>query len=47
MWDVKKNSILDKCAIPLLRLRTDGIGEKEDWEELSEAEKVEDNGALT
>mgnify|MGYP002753340784 FL=1 len=27
--DAKKNSILDKCAIPLLRLRTDGSGEKE------------------
>ena len=27
--DAKKNSILDKCAIPLLRLRTDGNGEKE------------------
>ena len=26
---MKKNSILDKCAIPLLRLRTDGSGEKE------------------
>ena len=105
--DAKKNSILDKCAIPLLRLHTDGSGEKEnqkcakegmtmpriiknairckkcgdviesktihdfkfcgcgscavdgghdylrrcgnreDWEELSEVEKVEDNGALT
>lgn len=103
--DAKKNSILDKCAIPLLRLHTDGSGEnqkcakegmtmpriiknairckkcgdviesktihdfkfcgcgscavdgghdylrrcgnREDWEELSEVEKVEDNGALT
>lgn len=27
--DAKKNSILEKCAIPLLRLRTDGSGEKE------------------
>ena len=27
--DVKKNSILEKCAVPLLRLRTDGSGEKE------------------
>ena len=27
--DAKKNSILDKCAIPLLRLRTDGSGENE------------------
>ena len=105
--DAKKNSILEKCAVPLLRLRTDGSGEKEnqkcakegmtmpriiknairckkcgdviesktvhdfkfcscgscavdgghdylrrcgnreDWEELSEVEKVEDNGALT
>ena len=27
--DAKKNFILDKCAIPLLRLRTDGSGEKE------------------
>ena len=27
--DAKKNSILDKCAVPLLRLRTDGSGEKE------------------
>lgn len=92
--DAKKSSILEKCAVPLLRLRTDGSGEKEkirnairckkcgdiiesetvhdfkfcscgscavdggldylrrcgnreDWEELSEAEKVEDNGALT
>ena len=27
--DAKKNSILDKCDIPLLRLRTDGSGEKE------------------
>ena len=104
---MKKNSILEKCAVPLLRLRTDGSGEKEnqkcakegmtmpriiknairckkcgdviesktvhdfkfcscgscavdgghdylrrcgnreDWEELSEVEKVEDNGALT
>ena len=26
--DVKKNSILEKCAVPLLRLRTDGSGEK-------------------
>ena len=29
MRDAKKNLILDKCAIPLLRLRTDGSGEKE------------------
>ena len=27
--DMKKNSILEKCAVPLLRLRTDGSGEKE------------------
>ena len=27
--DIKKNSILKKCAVPLLRLRTDGSGEKE------------------
>ena len=27
--DAKKNFILDKCANPLLRLRTDGSGEKE------------------
>lgn len=27
--DIKKNSILAKCAVPLLRLRTDGSGEKE------------------
>ena len=27
--DLKKNSILEKCAVPLLRLRTDGSGEKE------------------
>ena len=27
--DMKKNSILKKCAVPLLRLRTDGSGEKE------------------
>ena len=27
--DKKKNSILEKCAISLLRLRTDGSGEKE------------------
>ena len=27
--DAKKNSILEKCAVPLLRLRTDGSGEKE------------------
>ena len=27
--DIKKNSILEKCAVPLLRLRTDGSGEKE------------------
>ena len=26
---MKKNSILEKCAVPLLRLRTDGSGEKE------------------
>ena len=26
---LKKNSILEKCAVPLLRLRTDGSGEKE------------------
>lgn len=26
--DIKKNSILEKCAVPLLRLRTDGSGEK-------------------
>ena len=25
---MKKNSILEKCAVPLLRLRTDGSGEK-------------------
>ena len=24
--DIKKNSILEKCAVPLLRLRTDGSG---------------------
>ena len=41
--DMKKNSILEKCAVPLLRLRTDGSGEKEKirnalkrvWQELS------------
>jgi len=27
--DVKTNSILEKCGVPLLRLRTDGSGEKE------------------
>ena len=27
--DVKKNSILEKCSVSLLRLRTDGSGEKE------------------
>ena len=27
--DMKKNSILEKCGVPLLRLRTDGSGEKE------------------
>ena len=27
--DRKKNSILEKCAVPLLRFRTDGSGEKE------------------
>ena len=27
--DAKKNSILEKCGVPLLRLRTDGSGEKE------------------
>ena len=27
--DEKKNSILEKCGLPLLRLRTDGSGEKE------------------
>ena len=27
--DIKKNSILEKCAVPLLRLRTDSSGEKE------------------
>nr|WP_302305411.1 AAA domain-containing protein [Ruthenibacterium lactatiformans] len=27
--DKKKNSILEKCGLPLLRLRTDGSGEKE------------------
>ena len=27
--DIKENSILEKCAVPLLRLRTDGSGEKE------------------
>ena len=27
--DIKKNSILEKCAVHLLRLRTDGSGEKE------------------
>ena len=27
--DIKKNSILEKCAAPLLRLRTDGSGKKE------------------
>jgi len=27
--DVKKNSILEKRAVPLLRFRTDGSGEKE------------------
>ena len=26
---MKKNSILEKCGVPLLRLRTDGSGEKE------------------
>ena len=25
--DIKKDSILKKCALPLLRLRTDGSGE--------------------
>ena len=27
--DIKKNSILEKCAVSLLRFRTDGSGEKE------------------
>ena len=27
--DMKKNSVLEKCSVPLLRLRTDGSGEKE------------------
>lgn len=27
--DIKKNSILEKCAVPLLCLRTDGSGKKE------------------
>ena len=27
--DMKKTSILEKCGVPLLRLRTDGSGEKE------------------
>ena len=27
--DIKKNSILEKYGVPLLRLRTDGSGEKE------------------
>ena len=27
--DAKENSILEKCAVPLLRLRTDGSREKE------------------
>ena len=27
--DMKKNSVLEKCAVPFLRLRTDGSGEKE------------------
>ncbi len=27
--DEKKDAILEKCALPLLRLRTDGSGEKE------------------
>ena len=27
--DAKKNSILEKCAVPLLRIRTDGSREKE------------------
>ena len=26
--DAKKNFILEKCGVPLLRLRTDGSGEK-------------------
>ena len=26
---MKKNSILEKCGVPLLSLRTDGSGEKE------------------
>lgn len=26
--DMKKNSVLEKCAVPFLRLRTDGSGEK-------------------
>lgn len=27
--DMKKNSVLEKCAVPFLGLRTDGSGEKE------------------
>ena len=27
--DMKKNSVLEKCSVPFLRLRTDGSGEKE------------------
>lgn len=27
--DMKKNAVLEKCTLPLLRLRTDGSGEKE------------------
>ena len=26
--DMKKNSVLEKCSVPFLRLRTDGSGEK-------------------
>ena len=38
--DIKKNSILKKCAIPLLRLRTDSSGEKENYQERNQGQKM-------
>lgn len=47
--DIKKNSILEKCAVPLLRLRTDGSGEKEKIKDMLKTvpQKQVDKGSIT
>ena len=40
--DMKKNSVLEKCAVPFLRLRTDGSEEKEKIVKMGGDSDIED-----